>query len=98
MTLSDSQRKHLRRLGHELKPVVLTGSAGVTAAVLAEIEGALAHHELIKVRVRAGDREAREAMIARICAETGAELVQRVGHVALVYRPDPESPGIVLPA
>ena len=98
MPLTDSQKKHLRRLGHDLNPVVLTGSAGLTPAVMAEIEGALAHHELIKVKVRAGERADRDAMIARICAETGAELIQRVGHVALLYRPDPESPGIFLPA
>lgn len=90
MALTDAQRKYLRSLGHDLKPVVLTGAAGLTPSVLAEIGGALDHHELVKVRLRGADRKEREAMIGRICTGTGAELVQRIGHVALLWRPNPE--------
>jgi RNA-binding protein len=91
MSLSEKQKKHLRKLGHALEPVILTGGAGLTPGVLAELDGALAHHELLKVRVRAGDREARDQMIEAMCAESGAELVQRIGHVALLWRPNPEN-------
>ncbi len=96
MPLTEKQRKHLRRLAHHLKPVVLTGAAGVSPGVLAEIEGALVHHELIKVRVNAEDREARQAMIETVVRETGSELVQRVGHIAVFYR-QAEKPHIILP-
>jgi RNA-binding protein len=97
MTLSVRQKKHLRRLGHDLKPVVMTGAAGVSPALLAELDGALEHHELVKVRVRTGDRAARDGMISELCEETRAELVQRIGHIALLYRPRPEDPAITLP-
>ena len=97
MTLSVHQKKYLRRLGHALKPVVMTGSAGVSEALLAELDGALEHHELVKVRVRAGDRTIRDGMIASLCEQTGAQLVQRIGHVALLYRPREEDPAITLP-
>lgn len=97
MTLSVRQKKHLRRLGHDLKPVVMTGSAGASPALLAELDGALEHHELVKVRVRAGDRETRDGMIGALCEETGAQLVQRIGHIALIYRARPEDPTITLP-
>jgi RNA-binding protein len=96
--LTKAQREHLRRLGHDLKPVVLMGAAGLTDPVLAEIRGALDHHELVKVRVRGTDRDGRDATIGRICAETGAELVQRIGHVALLWRPNPERRRVSLPA
>jgi RNA-binding protein len=86
----------LRRLGHDLKAVVLVGAAGLSASVLTEIERALADHELIKVRVRAGERGDRDGVIADICTHTGAELVLRVGHVALFYRRNPESARIPL--
>ena len=98
MTLSVRQKKHLRRLGHDLKPVVTTGAAGVSPALLAELDGALEHHELVKVRVRSADRDARDGMIVELCEGAGAELVQRIGHIALLYRPRPEDPTIILPA
>ena len=97
MKLSESQKKHLRGLGHALKPVLMVGDAGLTEGVLAELESALAHHELIKVRVRAGDRAARDATIEELCNRGQALLVQRVGNVALMYRRNPEKNRITLP-
>ena len=88
--LTESQRKNLRRLGHGLNPVVMIGAAGLSDAVLEEAEGALDHHELVKIKVRVGDRTERDEIISRLCEATGAELVQRVGHMALVYRANPE--------
>lgn len=91
MSLTEKQKKHLRKLGHALEPVILTGGAGLTPGVLAELEAALAHHELLKVRVRAADRDSRDQMIEAMCAHSGAELVQRIGHVALLWRPNPDN-------
>lgn len=98
MSLNDRQKRHLRRLGHELEPVILTGSAGLTPGLLLELDSTLDHHELLKVRVRAGDRDGRDAMIRALCEESGAELVQRIGHVALLWRPNPERRKIPLPS
>ena len=77
----------LRGRGHKLKPVVTVRAAGFTDAVALELDRSLAHHELLKVRVNAGDRKRREALIEEICRRVGAVLVQRIGHVALLYRP-----------
>jgi RNA-binding protein len=96
MSLTASQLKTLRRLGHDRKAVVIVGAGGASDPVLAEIDQALTRHELLKVRVRAGKRADREALVARICERTGADLVQRVGHVALLYRAHPEMPRIRL--
>ncbi len=96
MSLNEKQKKYLRKLAHPKKPVVLTGAAGITDAVLAEIDVALAHHELIKVRVNAADREERQAMVEAITEKSRSELVQRIGHVAVLYRPA-EKPQITLP-
>ena len=94
--LDEPQKKALRRLAHTLKPVVMVGQAGVTPAVLAEADQALEHHELIKIRVRL-EREARNAAVQHLCRATGAALVQRIGNVATLYRPNPERPRIMLP-
>jgi RNA-binding protein len=95
--LSEAQKKHLRGLGHALKPLILVGDGGLSESLLAEFESTLAHHELIKVRVRVGDRETRNAIIGELCNHSGAVLVQRVGNMALLYRENPEKKKIVLP-
>lgn len=80
-----------------MKPVITVAGGGLSAAVIRECESSIAHHELLKVRVRAGDRESRDAIIARLCNETAAQLVTRIGNVALIYRRNDESPRIPLP-
>ncbi|MEM9058410.1 MAG: ribosome assembly RNA-binding protein YhbY [Pseudomonadota bacterium] len=97
MTLTDKQRKHLRGLGHALKPVVYVAEAGLRPSVLHEIYTALKHHELIKVSIRVGDREARAAVLDELAEKAGATVVQRVGNVALLYRPNPDKPRVDLP-
>ena len=98
MSLTEKQKQHLRKLGHELEPVILTGAAGLTPGLLAELQGTLDHHELLKVRVRTGDRDSRDAMIRALCESSGAELVQRIGHVALLWRANPERRKVALPS
>jgi RNA-binding protein len=86
MTLSEAQKKYLRGLGHQLKPVIMIGDSGLTDSVSKELENAVLHHELIKVSIRVGDREERDRVIARICDDHSVQLVQRIGNMALVYR------------
>ena len=88
MKLSEPQKKHLRGLGHALKPVVIVGDSGLSDSVLAEFESTLNHHELIKVRVRVGNRAARDEIIEKLCSDSATNLIQRIGNVALLYRPN----------
>lgn len=90
MALSAKERSHLKGRAHALEPVVHIGSAGVTEAVMAEIERALTAHELIKVRVGAQERDERAEILETICARTGAAAVQTVGKVMVLWRPRPE--------
>jgi RNA-binding protein len=87
MKLTPKQRSHLRALAHARRPVITTGQKGLTPAVLAEIDAALGHHELIKIRLNVSDREAREAMTREICASTASDWVQNIGRIAVIYRP-----------
>lgn len=96
MTLTSKQRQHLKRLAHDRNPVVIVGDQGLSESLMEELERSLAHHELLKVRVNAGDREERENLIREMTARTASELVQRIGHVAVFYRPA-EKPVIQLP-
>ena len=97
MLLTDAQKKFLRGLGHGLKPVIIVGDAGLSESLLREFDSTINHHELIKVKVRAGDREARNQIITELCDSSGASLVARIGNVALVYRQNPEKQVIPLP-
>jgi RNA-binding protein len=96
MALTASQRRYLRGLTHDINPVVMVGEKGLTDNVMAEIEQALGHHELIKVKLRS-DREARQAWSQQIVAASGAEVVHQIGQVACFYRRNPEKPVIQLP-
>jgi putative YhbY family RNA-binding protein len=87
ITLSPRERAHLKGRAHALEPVVHVGHAGLTDAVIAEIDRALAAHELIKVRIEGEDREARIAIGDDICARTDATAVQRVGKILVLWRP-----------
>ena len=97
MSLKESQKKYLRGLGHELKPLITVSDNGLSDSLLSEYESTLAHHELIKIRVRAGDRAVRDASIRELCEKGSAELIQRIGNVALLYRENPENKKIRLP-
>ena len=95
--LSEAKRKYLRRLGHDRQPVVLIGNAGLGPNLIAEMDRALVDHELVKVRARVGDRDLRDQILVELATATRSEIVQRIGHVALYYRPNPEKPKILLP-
>ncbi|HTQ35853.1 MAG TPA: YhbY family RNA-binding protein [Steroidobacteraceae bacterium] len=98
MQLTEKQRRHLRGLAHPLKPVVLLGNAGLTAAVVSETDRALTDHELIKVRLPGLERADRDAALAELAGRTTSAMVARIGHVAVLYRPHPRLPRIILPA
>ena len=90
VSLTPRERSHLKARAHPLQPVVHVGNAGLTEKVAAEVDRALTAHELIKVRVAAPDREAREALCDAICARADAAEVQRVGKVLVLWRPRPD--------
>jgi RNA-binding protein len=95
VALEGFQRRFLRAQAHTLRPVVQVGEAGVSDAVVATLDEALADHELVKVRLsRPPDKQA----AARELAErSGAALCGVVGHTVILYRPHPERPRITLP-
>ncbi len=96
-TLTNTQMRFLRGQAHDLKAMLQVGGKGITDALAAEVDAALEHHELIKIKVVADDRELRDQMIADLATRTGAALVQRIGHVAVFYRASTEQRHIVLP-
>ena len=95
--LKEKSKKYLRGLGHDLHPLVMVGDKGLSESVIAELKAALKHHELIKVKVRVGDRKDRDLLIVAITEATGSLLIQRIGNVALIFRRNPQEPKIKFP-
>jgi RNA-binding protein len=92
LELTSRERSDLRSAAHPLKPVVLIGDKGLSAAVLKEIDKALASHGLIKVRAGGEDREAREALLAEICETLSCAAVHHLGKMLILYRPQEGKP------
>lgn len=86
MTISSEQRRLLKAKAHSLEPVVIIGNKGLTKNVSLETDRSLLAHELIKVRVNADDRESRQKMAEELCNDCNAELIQIIGHIAIIYR------------
>ena len=88
--LTSRERARLKARAHALEPLVHVGQAGLTAAVLAEVDRALTAHELIKVRVALTDRVERQALGEELSRRSDAAMVQRVGKVIVLWRPKPD--------
>lgn len=97
--LTGNQKRHLRGLAHKIEPVILVGHKGITAPLVAEARQAIAVHELIKVKVGKNAPEEMDAAVDALVKGTGAQLVQVIGGIVVLYAPaeDPERRNISLP-
>lgn len=75
----------------------MVGSAGVSESLLQELNGTLEHHELVKIKLRIGEREARDTAISQLVTASRAELVRKIGNTAVIYRARKKKPSILLP-
>lgn len=97
ITLTSAQTRFLRGQAHGLKAILQVGGKGISDTLVEEVVNALEHHELIKVKIAAEDRDARDALVEELVRRSEAALVQRIGHVAVLYRPSLDHRQIVLP-
>ena len=97
MFKKNAQKKYLRKLGHQLKPIIFIGNSGLSESVLTELSSTINHHELIKIKIKASNRIIRDQIIDEICKKTSTQLVTQIGGIALIYKKNPETPKIKLP-
>lgn len=97
MTPNKKQLRHLKSMCHALKPVIRIGQKGITESVIAEFEIALAHHELIKIKVGLADREERKQAISRLAIDHEANIIQQIGQIAVLFKRNHEKPSIIFP-
>jgi RNA-binding protein len=93
MELTSAQIKRLRAEGHrlKLKPVVTIGQKGLSDALHTEIDSALSHHELLKMRIPGLSKAEKRELGQQICAHHEANLVEGIGNVIVIYRCNPET-------
>ena len=96
VVLDKSTLRYLRSLAHALKPVVRLGQNGLTDAVSRELDGALEHHELVKVKLSTSDKQARLEQLDALCKSARAECIQQIGHTATLFRRNARKPVIEL--
>ncbi len=97
MDITAAQKRFLRSKAHHLKPVVMVGQHGLSKNVMHEINLALDVHELIKVKLSVGDREEKKKILGEVISNSKAELIQSIGHVAVLFRRNHKKPKIKLP-
>jgi RNA-binding protein len=97
MAITAAQKRFLRSKAHHLKPVVMVGQHGLSENVMHEINLALDVHELIKVKLSVGDREEKKKILGEVISNSKAELIQSIGHVAVLFRRNHKKPKIELP-
>ena len=96
MELTEAQKKRLKGLAHSLNPVVMVGQHGLKDTILEEIGIAIEHHQLIKIKISVGDRDARDEIIGTISQKfPNALLIQRIGNVAVLYQRNKVKPYIL---
>ncbi len=90
--MNQQQLRKLKRQCHHLKPVIWIGQKGLSDNVFDEIESALGHHELIKIKIASADKASRQEMVSAICDRTHSDLIQSIGHMVSFYRKNPDNP------
>ncbi|HET7314371.1 YhbY family RNA-binding protein [Salinisphaera sp.] len=91
VALNKPTRLSLKKQAHHLKPIVQSGAAGLSEAVLAEVDRALTDHELVKIKLAADDKAAFKSEVEQACRALEAACVQQIGRTATLYRPNPDS-------
>ena len=94
-TLAGFQRRYLRSLAHDRKPVVHVGEVRLSDAVIKALDEALEAHELVKIRLH--QPSDKKASAAELAEKTSAHLCGLVGHTVILYRRHPKKPKIELP-
>ncbi len=88
--LTGKQARHLRALGHKLKPAIMIGKEALSEPVLAACQQQLAAHELIKIKILENCPQDRKEIAAELEQLTGGSIAQILGRTLLLYLPRPE--------
>ncbi|NLZ16950.1 MAG: ribosome assembly RNA-binding protein YhbY [Desulfobulbaceae bacterium] len=92
LDLSGAQKRTLRARGHHLNPVIQIGKEGISENLINSTTAALKSHELVKVKIGQNVPVERGEAAMELARLTASALVQQIGKVFLLYRPNPDLP------
>lgn len=95
--LTGKQKRYLRSQAHHLNPIFQVGKGGVNDHLIRHIEEALEVRELIKITVLNNCMEDRSEVAGQLAEGAGAELVQVIGKIIILYKESREHKTIELP-
>ena len=84
--MDKTQIKQLKALAHKLKPIVTVGQHGMKDSINDELAIAIDFHQLVKVKISVGDRDVRDALVGELAKTHKAEVVQKIGNIAVFYK------------
>jgi RNA-binding protein len=87
--LTNAQIRALKAQAQRLKSTFKVGKEGLSPRFLAALDGALKHHELVKVKFDEF-KEQKKELSPQLAEKTSSHLVTRVGNVVVLYRAKPE--------
>lgn len=86
LILTGKQARHLRGLGHHLKPVAMIGREGISDSLISSVDAVLTAHELIKVKIQENCPLAKKEAAETLARQTKSSLAQIIGKTFLLYR------------
>ena len=95
--ITGKQRSYLKKLAHDLDPIVFIGKNDLTENIIKEIDSLLELRELDKVKIQEGSLLDAKDTANEVADMLGAEFVQAIGRKFVLYRRAKEEPQIVLP-
>lgn len=88
--LNGKQKRFLRSLAVNEKALVQIGKEGLNRDVYMAVKEAIKNRELLKVSVLKSCELEMNELVIDLCANTGCELVQIIGHSIVLYKQSKE--------
>ena len=89
--LTNTTLRELKARAQLLKPTLKVGKDGLSPQFIVEVDQTLKHLELIKVKFDSFKEEKKELAL-QLAERTSSHIVTRVGHVVVLFRPNPRCP------
>ena len=92
MKLSSKQRALLKKMAHDIEPVVRIGKGEVDSDLLDSISNVINKRELIKVKVlQNSDVEDMKELGIELAEKTSSVFVDKIGKVIILFKPKKEN-------
>lgn len=97
MAITSKQRAHLKKISHNMKPVIQVGKDGVSPALIEQISETIKKRELIKISFLDSMTEDISISTDKILVRTKSEFVKKIGRKLTIFKRNHKKPFLDLP-